>query len=230
MHRAVKAYIIASLVTVGSAAAQQFDQLTRPVARVSDQEVMEMILHELLIAPPDTLTHMEVIDLTGNGYGPDDTLILYPSHETFLVGAEAPRRLQDVMKTWEIESDYRLDATVDEGARMAEDAHSRQDAQGALSADVLSAVERYYDGDNIEMRLTREATGLRLEMWNFDPEFMHYRPGAACSHNGQRFSFARPAFVMRFRDATGCLVASQREGMLETHPCTDPNNSINQSQ
>ncbi len=216
-----KAFIIVLVLTGSGAAAQDFDQLTRPVARVADPAVMELILHELLIPVPDKLARMEVVDLTANGYGPDDTLILYPSLETYLVGADVPRRLQDVMKTWEIETDYRLDATVDEGARMAEDAHSRQDAQGALSADVLAAVEHYYGGENIKMRLARGATGLRLEMWNYDPASMRYRPGRACTNDGQMFSFARPAFVMRFRDASGCLVASQRDGMLDTQPCAD---------
>ena len=163
-----------------------------------------------------------MVDLTANGYGPDDIIILYPSLETYLVGADVPRDLQDIMKTWELEADYRLDATLEESRRVASDAHRRHDARAALSADVLAAVGRYYDGAAIEMRLTRAEDGLRLDMWNYDPAAMRYRaptPGAACMEPEQRFAFAKPAYVMSFRDAAGCLMARRRGDTLQTRPC-----------
>lgn len=216
------ALLLLAMLACRGAAAQHFDQMTRPVASVADRATVELILGELLIPPPDSLDRIEVVDLTANGYGPDDTVILYPSLETYLVGADVPRRLQDVMKTWEIESDYRLDATLEEGARVAADAHRRQDARAALSADVLAAVGRYYDGAAIEMRLARSDDGLRLDMWNFDPAAMRYRApseGAACIDAQQRFAFAQPAYVLRFREPSGCLVARRRGDAVSSSPC-----------
>ncbi len=214
--------LLLAMLACRVAAAQHFDQLTRPVASIEDSATVDLILHELLIPPPDSLDRVEVVDLTANGFGPDDTVILYPSLETYLVGADVPRRLQDVMKTWEIESDYRLDATLEEGERVAADAHRRQDARAALSAGVLAAVTRYYDGAAIEMRLTRAEDGLRLDLWNFDPAAMRYRAPAeqsACMDAEQRFAFAHPAYVLRFREPSGCMVARRRGDALSSRPC-----------
>ena len=214
--------LVLAILACREAAAQRFDQLTRPVASVEDRATIDLILRELLIPPPDSLDRVEVVDLTANGYGPDDTVILYPSLDSYLVGADVPRRLQDVMKTWEIESDYRLDATLEEGERVAADAHRRKDARAALSAGVLSAVARYYDGAAIEMRLTRAEDGLRLDMWNFDPAAMRYRApaeGASCADVEQRFAFAQPAYILRFREPSGCLVARRRGEAVTSRPC-----------
>ena len=60
------------------------------------------------------VTRIDVVDLTANGYGPDDVLILYPSLETYLLRGGVPTRVQEIMKQWELEADYRLDASLAE--------------------------------------------------------------------------------------------------------------------
>lgn len=208
--------------------AQQFDKLTRGVATVQDTALIGTLLEGLLI-PAFDVERIDVIDLTANGYGPDDAIILHPSLETYLVGADVPRGVQDVMKTWELEADYRLDATLEDGGRVEQDAHRRQNARDALSGAVLGAIDRYYTGDEIDLRLSREASGLRLEMWNYDPAALRYAvpaQGPACLATApqeameQQFRFSRPAFVLSFRDAGDCVVSSIQEGQVHTRPCS----------
>ncbi len=73
------------------------------------------------------------------------------------------------MQSWELEADYRLDATLAETRRVEAEAHRARDARAAISGACVNAIARYYDAPDLEMRLTRRADGLRVEMWNIDP-------------------------------------------------------------
>ncbi|MDE2732434.1 MAG: hypothetical protein OXM02_04835 [Bacteroidota bacterium] len=207
------------------ASAQDFDQLTRPVATITDSSQVQTMLAELLIAPSGTVDRAEVVDFTGNGFGPDDLIILHPSLESFLVGSDVPATLQEAMKTWELKADYRLDATLDDSRKIAADAHRRQDAKAALMGSVLSAVGQYYEGDVMDMRLAQDSLGVRLEMWNYDPSALQYRmPGHAAipmpaQPPAQRFEFARPRFVLAFRDPSDCIEAMRTDSTMVTRPC-----------
>ena len=220
--------ILVCALPVAAAQGQHFDQLTRPVATIQERAMIDMFLDELLIPAPAQVDRIDVVDITGNGYGPDDMLLLYPSLETFLVGGAVPRAVQDVMKTWELEADYRLDATLQESARVAADAHRRQDARAALTGAVLQAITRYYAGDDIDMRLSRGEGGVRLEMWNYDPRAMRYSvrvrdaapaPALTSPLEEARFRFQRPRFVLSFRDASDCVLARLEGGKIKTRPC-----------
>ncbi len=216
---------IACLLLPPAVQGQTFDQLTRPVATLARPAQIDTFLSELLIPPPDTISHLEVVDLTGNGYGPDDMVILYPSQTTYAISDAVPRILQDIMKTWELGADYRLDATLEESHSVEAEAHRRQDPRGAISGAVVSAIAEYYDGDGIDMRLSQGQDGLRLEMWNYDPDAMRYRPkpaAAAClSEAAQQFRFARPRFVMAFREPGTCIEAHQEDSRVITRACPD---------
>ncbi len=224
--------VSACLIEVTLAAplcAQQIDQLTRPVAVVEDDALIASFLEELFIPATDDIWRIDVVDLTGNGWGPDDALILYPSLETYFTHGDVPRVLQRVMKTWELAHDYRLDATVEDSRRVQADAHRSQNARDALSGAVLGAIAHYYTGDEIDLRLSREASGLRLEMWNYDPEALRYSvplQGPVCTAASavapiveSTFRFAKPHFVTSFRDAGDCVVSRLNDGRIETSPC-----------
>ena len=207
------------LLLSGTSFGQQFNQLTRPVATLVRPSLIDSFLVEMLIPPPDTVSAIEVIDLTGNGYGPDDILVLYPSQEAYPISAYVPRVLQDVMKGWELEADYRLDATLDESKTLEPDAHRRKDPKDAISGAIISAVDHYYVGTDMEMRLTRGADGLRLEMWNYDPNAMQYRPWPQGHRRTQQFQFAAPRFVTTFREAGTCIDAFREGEQVFSRPC-----------
>ncbi len=211
------------LLVPSLAQAQSFDQLTRPVATLVRPTQIDTFLAELLIPPPDSVSRLDVVDLTGNGYGPDDMVILYPSQTAYPISADVPRALQDIMKTWELEADYRLDATLDESQTVEAEAHRHQDPRGAISGAVVSAIAEYYDGTDIDLRLARAEDGLRLEMWNYDPEAMRYRPKPAAPAclptSAQQFHFAEPRFVVAFSEPGTCIEARQEGGHVITSAC-----------
>jgi len=217
-YRALSAFLLLT-AAVSVANGQAFDQLTRPVATLVRPALIDSFLVELLIPPPDTISHIDIVDLTGNGYGPDDILVLYPSQETYPISANVPRVLQDLMKTWELDADYRLDATLDESQTLEADAHRRQDPHDAISGAVIGALTDYYVGTDIDLRLTRGADGLRLEMWNYDPDAMQYQPRTTGPTTTQRFRFAAPRFVMAFREPSACVETYLEGKQLITRPC-----------
>ncbi len=173
----IKVLVTALLVcgTVRASNAQQFDQLTRPVATLTDSTQIWAMLDALLIPAIGHVYQADVVDVTANGFGPNDLVILYPSMETYEIGSDVPHLLQTSMKSWEIAADYRLDATRQEALRIPSDAHLHQDARAALTGDVLSTVARYYGGDAFDLRMSQDPQGVRLEIWNYDPKALHYR-------------------------------------------------------
>lgn len=224
MSQMIKVLVTALLVcgAVHASNAQQFDQLTRPVATLTDSTQIWTMLDALLIPAIGHVHQADVVDVTANGFGPNDLVILYPSMETYEIGSDVPHLLQTSMKSWEIAADYRLDATRQEALRIPMDAHLRQDARAALTGDVLSTVARYYEGDVFDLRMSQDPQGVRLEIWNYDPEALHYRePPNPVSQDTlwQTFRFAAPAVVMAFKDATGCIETYAEGGQVRTRPC-----------
>ncbi|MCY4673230.1 MAG: hypothetical protein OXD43_05605 [Bacteroidetes bacterium] len=217
--------LIGTLLVLGcirTANAQQFDQLTRPVATLSDSVQISAMLDALLIPAIGRVDRVDVVDVTANGFGPNDLVLLYPSMETYEVGSDVPRLLQESMKSWEIAADYRLDATREESMRIAADAHNRQDARAALTGDVLSAVARYYEGDEFDLRMSQDPEGVRLEIWNYDPDAIRYRlplRPVARDTLWQAFRFAAPAVVMAFKDASDCVQTYAEQGRIHTRSC-----------
>lgn len=200
--------------------AQQFDQLTRPVAMLSDSTQIRAMLDALLIPVPEQINRAEVLDVTLNGFGPNDLVVLHPSMETYEIGNDVPKLLQDSMKSWEITADYRIDATRQEGMRMASDTQARQDARTALTADVLSAVARYYQGDDFDLRMSQDAQGVRLEIWNYDPDAMHLTlPAIPEDTLWQTFRFGIPVVLTAFKDVSDCMQTYVNGGRVHIHPC-----------
>ena len=210
------------LLCTRTADAQEFDQLTRPLATLSDSIQIRATLDALLIPAVGRVDRVDVIDVTANGFGPDDLVLLYPSMETYEVGSDVPRLLQESMKSWEIAADYRLDATREESMRIGPDAHNSQDARAALTGDVLGAVARYYEGDEFDLRMSQDTAGVRLEIWNYDPASLRYRlplQPLARDTLWQAFRFAAPAVVMAFKDASDCVQTYAGQGRIHTRPC-----------
>lgn len=101
-------------VQAQDASEASFTQVTRPVAQLNNQAAIDDLLGELLIAPQipqDSINRVEVIDVTNNGYGPDDLVVIYPSGETFNIEPSlVSGRVQEIMSSWVQESEFQIDA------------------------------------------------------------------------------------------------------------------------
>lgn len=178
-----------------------FTQVTRPVAQLTDQAKIDELFSELIIGPQiprDSINRIEVIDVTENGYGPDDLLVVYPSGNTYNI-PETRGRAQEIMSRWTLESDFQFDSanrpadslrpsppqsdTTESDVAEADTTDSDRTRPGAgpsqfvekqMMADVLETVQRNYNGSSISLLLERDADGFTMEMWDYDPADMQY--------------------------------------------------------
>jgi len=193
MRTKVLINIVASLslsVAVGGAQsvagqdrrAVDFSQSTRPVVQVTDSSTIDFLLYELFLAPLMTPDRLQFIDITRNGFGPDDVLIAYPSAEVFVIPEFVPEAVQAQMSGWEPEVEYRMDsgnmplqalagliADGPEGGKLAED---------ALLYDLVEAVERSYRDLPVALLFQRDSVGFTFQLWDYNRDAMNYTPRA----------------------------------------------------
>ena len=83
VSRTLRAFVVTAALLgapVGVTAQQvDFTQVTRPVVQLTDSSAIDFLLFELFFEPLETPTRLQVVDVTQNGFGPDDVLIVYPS-------------------------------------------------------------------------------------------------------------------------------------------------------
>ena len=80
--------------------------MTRPVVQLTDSAEIDFILFELFFEPLEIPNRLQVIDVTQNGFGPDDVMIVYPSVEVFVIPEFIPDSVQTVMSGWVPEVEY----------------------------------------------------------------------------------------------------------------------------
>lgn len=186
----------------GQAQRADFTQVTRPVAQLTDQAAIDELLSELIITPQipqDSISRVEVIDVTENGYGPDDLVVVYPTGETFNIDPSlVTGRVQEIMSSWQLRSEFQYDAanapaetfrpdTVQADTAQADtleaDTTQAQFAGGlnqdrwaeyGIMSDLLESVQRNYQGEEVSILLEKEADGFTMEMWNYEEQAMQH--------------------------------------------------------
>lgn len=177
-----------------------FTQVTRPVAQLTSQAAINRLMNKLLITPRiprDSVSRIEVIDVTENGYGPDDLIVVYPSGGTFPIRPSmVTDEVQKIMNSWQLRSEFQYDGvtlpadslrpdtsqatTAQTDTAQADTTRLRggqgKAAQYSITADLLEAVQRNYSGDSLSVLLEQTGDGLTVEMWNYDEQAMRYEP------------------------------------------------------
>ena len=162
-----------------------YSQVTRPVVQITDPALIKFLLFELFIEPLRPPTRLQLIDVTLNGYGPDDVIIVFPSMEVYQVPEAVPDSVQRLMGTWAPEVEFRLDAGNLPSnvllALISSAADSAKRAENAILYDVVQAVERNYRDIPVGMLFERDSVGFTFQLWDYNRPAMTFRP--------------RPAFV-----------------------------------
>ncbi len=179
---------------LGQAQQADFTQVTRPVAQLSDRAAIDEFLTELIITPQipqDSIRRVEVIDVTGNGYGPDDLVVVYPSGETFNIDPSlVTGRVQDIMRSWRLESEFQYDGANAPAETFRPDTVQTdttganppgppspppERAKNGIMADVLETVQRNYRGEAVSLLLEKTASGFTFEMWDYDEQALRHQ-------------------------------------------------------
>lgn len=155
-----------------------FGQLTRPIAEVMNREDIEFLLDQLLIFPQqeEAVTQLDIIDINGNGFGPDDVVIVYPSQESFMLLDDIPDDVQELMSSWALEADYQVDAGNLPASVFNPEGVVEQQAEQAILFDLLQSLQRNYDDIPVNLRFDRDANGFTMQLWDYDEAAMQYEP------------------------------------------------------
>lgn len=166
-----------ALAWPAAATAQQrsdidFTQVTRPVVEVVDSSTVDYLLFELFIEPLQPPTRLQVIDVTQNGFGPDDVMVSYPSVEVFVIPEFIPDSVQTIMSGWTPEVEYRMDSGNMSSEALASLIGAQTDperrAEGAILYDVVQAVERSYRDIPVAMLFQRDSVGFTFQLWDYN--------------------------------------------------------------
>jgi hypothetical protein len=157
-----------------------FTQVTRPVVQVTDSAMIDYLLFELFVEPATLPNRLQVIDVTQNGFGPDDVMIAFPSIEVFTIPAFLPDSVQTLMSSWAPEVEYRMDSgnmsTSALGSLIGSESDSTRLAEGALLYDLVQAVERSYRDLPVALLFQRDSVGFTFQLWDYNRPSMTYAP------------------------------------------------------
>ncbi|MDZ4702252.1 MAG: hypothetical protein SH809_21260 [Rhodothermales bacterium] len=158
-----------------------FSQVTRPVVEVQDPQLVAFLLDALIILTEGETTSLEVIDITRNGFGPDDVVVVHPSMETHKLPPVLPLDVQDLMNGWELEANTQYDgandrASVYDPERDPELRTSRQKAERAVLYDLLRSLERNYRDAPLSILFERNEEAFTFQMWDYNEDALAYTP------------------------------------------------------
>jgi len=161
-------------------------QIFRPVAVIEDPASIELILDAyLLIVDASEVEKIEIIDITNNGFGNDDFLIVYPSLEVFEL-IDTPPEVEEIMRGWSFDEQQRDGLNLDPDYFYPHHADTLESweleetdmelVQSSLISDILLSLNRNYNELPFSLRLERDEDGFTFQMWNFDEDAFRFTP------------------------------------------------------
>ena len=143
-------------------------------ASVTDSSVIGQFVLQQSLPLTEPADSLEIIDASGNGFGENDLIIVYPSKQIFtLMTIEEP--LKTMMKDWQYNS-AQLTTPDMTSAKLFQGARDDSTGKGAfkgLLGFVLKGLELYYSGDVVEGSFRRDQNRSVLERWNYAPAALH---------------------------------------------------------
>ncbi len=158
-----------------------FSQVTRPVVQLKDPTVINFMLDALIILTEDETTLLEVIDITSNGFGPDDVVVVHPSMETHKLPPVLPADVQDLMNSWQLEANTQYDGANEPAANYNPEndqdlISSGEKAERAILYELLLSLERNYLSEPVSILFERDKRGFTFQMWDFENRALRYTP------------------------------------------------------
>jgi hypothetical protein len=147
--------------------------------KVSDAEVIETFRRGQLISPTVAIDSVEFIDVTRNGFGQGDLMIVYPMERVFPL-LEINETERSILNLYEFEENKTYSAPTIDVTQIQEDARILDSPFAGILATVVKGVQYYYDGNYIQglFRITKDRDIATLTLWNYSEEDMEYKAGS----------------------------------------------------
>ncbi len=205
------------------------NQRVVPVAEVYDLEFIGRFLEDQIIFPNDPeYTHAVFMDITEDGFGSNDILVLYPAREHFTLSSYLPEAMLNTLVALNLETDYRINTVRDRSILLASEAEGESDPKKALAGAMLGSLLHYYPEGPMEVHLVQRGEDVHMTFWNYDEDLWTFKPEATqCIHPG--LQTGEPLVVRMYKqpeissyiDSEGCVVVENmtRAGDVVARSC-----------
>ncbi len=202
-------------------------QRVLPVVELTDLDFVRSLLEEQFILPEDPdFTHALFYDITRDGFGSNDVMVLYPSEEQFQLGAYLSGDMADALGTQGLATDYNL-VTVREYAQLlVEEAEIELDPKKALASSMIQTIQGYYTDGDFQGYISRQGQDVRVTFWGFDESMWQFVPDLTQCLNPPD---GEPVVLMAhkqpeirsFLDIDGCVIveSSSTEVQISSRVC-----------
>lgn len=161
--------------------AVDFGQVTRPVVQIGDAGQIAFLLDALIILTEEETTLLEIIDITSNGFGPDDVVVVHPTMETHKLPPVLPADVQNIMSGWQLEANTQFDGANEPAASFNPEIDAtlqtqQEKAERAIMYDLLRSLERNYRDQPVSLLLERNPDAFTFQMWDYNERALSYSP------------------------------------------------------
>ena len=205
------------------------NQRVFPVAEVYDLEFINRFLEDQIIFPNDPdYTHATFVDITEDGFGSNDILVLYPSEEHFSLSPYFPEAMLNTLASLNLETDYRINTVRDRSPLLADEGEVEEDAKKALAGAILGSLLHYYPEGPMEIHLLQRGEDVHITFWNYEEDLWTFVPQATqCIQPNLREGDPRVIMVYKqpeirsHIDSEGCVVVESitRAGNIASRSC-----------
>ncbi len=194
------------------------NQRVVPVAEVYDLDFVAGFLEDQIIVPGNSdYTHAVFMDITEDGFGANDILVLYPDEEHFTLSPYLPDAMLNTLVALNLETDYRINTVRERSVVLASEAEGEEDPKKALAGAVLGSLLHYYPEGPMELHLVQRGEDVHITFWNYSEDLWTFKPDATqCIHPG--IQEANPMTIIAHKqpeissylDSEGCVVVHDR--------------------
>ncbi|MCA9732136.1 MAG: hypothetical protein H6696_02180 [Deferribacteres bacterium] len=145
------------------------EQMMVLTAIIQDNKIIETILTENgLPVNPDSVEYLQIIDVTDNGFGDEDVVVVYPWRKAFTFIATG--NLKEMMDQWEMDTENRM-VTKNADPRhfeQIETSDSTTMAKNWMLASILRGVNNNYSDVPMKIYFERKNDGtINFNTWGY---------------------------------------------------------------
>ncbi len=213
-HFAIYLVLVMPLFLQATEAFAQIAEVSRrvlPVAEVKDLSFLSQFLEEQFISPenPD-YTSAAFLDVTRDGFGSNDLLILHPGEEYFQLSEYLPERMINVLSAQNLATDYNLSTVQSLSRVIADEAEEEEDPKKALAGAFLRSLLVYYPAGNFQGYIDQIGEDVRISFWGYEEDQWHFAPEATqCIQPDDDpliLVVHKQRQIQSFLDVDGCVV------------------------
>ena len=205
------------------------NQRVLPVAEVYDLEFINRFLEDQIIFPNDPdYTHATFVDITEDGFGSNDILVLYPSEEHFFAESIFPGGHAQYAGFAKSGNGLSNQHCTRQKPLLADEGEAEEDAKKALAGAILGSLLHYYPEGPMEIHLLQRGEDVHITFWNYEEDLWTFVPQATqciqpdlLESDPLVIRVHKQPEVRSYIDSEGCVVVESmtRAGSIASRSC-----------